>query len=169
LIRLATPADVPYILQLERACSFAPHWTEQQYRQLFEPAVEHGVERAGAERLVLVAGTLFDSAPGRVTIPGVDPNFLGFLIALHLGPEWELENLVVAPSSRRQGLGMRLLDTLLAKARETNSKSVFLEVRGSNAAARSLYEKAGFGQIGRRKSYYKDPAEDSLLYRLGLD
>jgi len=76
---------------------------------------------------------------------------------------------VVAPTSRRQGLGRRLLHALLAGARETNSHSVFLEVRESNGAARSLYEKAGFAQTGRRKAYYKDPAEDALLYRFSLD
>ena len=68
---------------------------------------------------------------------------------------------------RRKGLGQQLLDALLAAARETSS-SVFLEVRESNGAARSLYEKAGFQQTGLRKSYYKDPAENAILYRLRL-
>jgi ribosomal-protein-alanine N-acetyltransferase len=45
---------------------------------------------------------------------------------------------------------------------------VFLEVRESNAAARCFYEKAGFVQTGRRKSYYTDPAEDAVLYRYDL-
>jgi [ribosomal protein S18]-alanine N-acetyltransferase len=87
------------------------------------------------------------------------------LVARHLAPEWELENIVVAPSARRQGLGNRLLNALLAAARETHSASVFLEVRESNSAARTLYEKAGFKQTGRRKSYYTDPLEDAVLYR----
>jgi ribosomal-protein-alanine N-acetyltransferase len=74
----------------------------------------------------------------------------------------------VAHSARRKGLGTRLLDALLAAARETHSTSVFLEVRESNAAARSLYEKAGFNQTDRRKSYYTNPPEDAILYRLTL-
>ena len=89
-------------------------------------------------------------------------------MAQHLAPEWELENIVVAPAARRKGLGKRLLEALLAAARETNSRSVFLEVRASNAAARSLYEKAGFEPTGRRKSYYTNSAEDAVLYRLTL-
>jgi ribosomal-protein-alanine N-acetyltransferase len=92
----------------------------------------------------------------------------GFVVARHVAPEWELENIVVAPAVRRRGLGQRLLDALLAAARETNSSSVFLEVRESNAAARCFYEKAGFVQTGRRKSYYTDPAEDAVLYRYDL-
>jgi ribosomal-protein-alanine N-acetyltransferase len=147
-------------MYMERDCPSAAHWTEQQYRQ----ALEDG----GAERLVLVADPplhpLSDSA-----IPNSGSSVLGFLVALHLAPEWQLENLVVAPLSRRQGLGERLLHALLAAARKTNSKSVFLEVRESNAAARSLYEKTGFEQTGSRKSHYKNPVEDAVLYRLTLE
>jgi ribosomal-protein-alanine N-acetyltransferase len=46
---------------------------------------------------------------------------------------------------------------------------VFLEVRESNAAARTLYENAGFEQTGRRRSYYTSPLEDAILYRRTLD
>lgn len=85
-----------------------------------------------------------------------------------MAPEWEIENIVVAPKVRRKGIGRQLVDALLAAAGETNSESVFLEVRESNAAARKLYESAGFQQNGRRKSYYSDPPEDAILYRKDL-
>lgn len=160
LIRLATPADIPSILHLERESAFAAHWTEQQYRQAFGSG--------GGKRLVLVADTSVDSAADRTIVAAAAPNLLGFLVALHLVPEWELENIVVATSARRQGLGKRLLRFLLAAARETNSQSVFLEVRESNAAARSLYEKMGFEQTGSRKAYYTNPVEAAVLYRLTL-
>ena len=68
-----------------------------------------------------------------------------------------------------EGIGKRLLNTLLAAANETNSSAVFLEVRDSNAAAQTFYEEAGFNHTGRRKSYYTDPAEDAVLYRLTLN
>ena len=96
---------------------------------------------------------------------GPSSGVVGFLIARHLAPEWELENIVVAHIARRKGLGKLLLNALLSAARETNSDSVFLEVRESNAAARTLYEKAGFEQTGRRKTYYTNPTEDAVLYR----
>ena len=91
---------------------------------------------------------------------------LGFLVALHVAPEWELENIVVDPSARRRGVGKQLMDALLSAAHQTNCEAVFLEVRESNAAARTLYEKAGFEQTGRRKSYYNNPEEDAIMYRL---
>jgi len=148
MIRHATAADIPHIMTLERASSTAGHWTEQQYQQLF------GSRFDGPQRLVLVAET------SRVV--------LGFLIAQHVAPEWELENIVVADADRRKGLGKQLLDALLVRARETNSDAVFLEVRESNASARALYESAGFEGSGRRKSYYGAPQEDAILYRQSL-
>lgn len=90
---------------------------------------------------------------------------LGFLVAHHLAPEWELENIVVSSSSQRKGIGRLLLEELFLRAREADNGAVFLEVRESNAAARGFYESAGFRQTGRRKSYYINPLEDAILYR----
>jgi len=153
-IRPATAADIPSIMNLERQSATSGHWTEQQYREVFR--------NEGVGRLVLVA----EDSPvaGSNASPDALPRILGFLVAHHLAPEWELENIVVASPARRKGLGKRLLDALLTAVRKTNSTSVFLEVRDSNAAARTLYEKAGFAQSGRRKAYYTDPAEDAVLY-----
>jgi len=143
-------------MNLERQCATAAHWTEQQYRQAFQSE--------SVERLVLVA----EASPPEASDSDKPGDLVGFLVARHLAPEWELENIVVAPKARRKGLGMRLLDALLAAAQETHSDAVFLEVRESNAAARTLYEKAGFLQTGRRKSYYTSPVEDALQYRRTL-
>jgi ribosomal-protein-alanine N-acetyltransferase len=44
-----------------------------------------------------------------------------------------------------------------------------LEVKPSNQAALSLYQKFGFIEAGRRRGYYKDTGEDALiLWRNGL-
>ena len=145
-IRRATLADIPSMMHLDRQSPTAAHWTGEQYRPAFQGE--------GPDRLLLVAESSLD--------------ILGFLVARHVAPEWELENIVVTLPTRRKGLGKRLLNALLSAARETNSDSVFLEVRESNAAARTLYEKAGFEQTGRRKSYYTNPVEDAVLCRLAL-
>ena len=153
-LRPATVADIPLMMDLERACATAAHWTQTQYRQLFEP------HRGDAERFVIVV----ERDCGEHD-PETDSNLLGFLVAQRIGTEWELENVVVRTLSRRQGIGTRLLEALLARANESDSTAVFLEVRESNAAARDLYEKMGFQETGRRKGYYSDPAEDAVLYR----
>lgn len=137
-------------MRLDRS-STAAHWTEQQYQNLFQS------EAAPAKHLVLL-------------IEEVSPQTraLGFLVASHIAPEWELENVVVAETARRTGLGKRLLAALLAHAQETASDAIFLEVRESNLPARNLYESAGFKQSGRRTAYYSNPPEDAILYRLRL-
>lgn len=143
----AHAADIPLLMELERECPTAAHWSEQQYAELFRKA-------PGLERLAVVALGGPDGA-----------GLLGFLVARQVGPEWELENVAVATPARRQGVGQRLLSALLTKAVETASEALFLEVRESNVAARGLYEKAGFKQTGRRRSYYANPPEDAVLYR----
>ena len=97
--------------------------------------------------------------------PGHEWETKGFLVAHHVAAEWELENIVVSAKSRQKGIGGHLLEALFSRARETNSEELFLEVRESNTAARSFYERHGFQQVGSRKSYYNAPSEDAILYR----
>jgi len=151
-IRFAIEADIPDIVVLGRQSSTAAPWSRPQYEQLFQPG-------AGAPpRLAWLAEA--DAEAG--------PTIVGFLVARFVAPEWELENIVVAPSARRKGIGKLLLGALLVRARATKSQSVFLEVRESNTAARSLYATAGLRQNGRRKAYYGDPPEAAILCRLDL-
>jgi ribosomal-protein-alanine acetyltransferase len=148
------------MIELERACPTAAHWSQGQYQQAVGPRSDD------PQRLVLVAEAGSRVPAGET--PDSSPCIVGFLVARHLASEWELENIVVAPTACRKGFGGRLLETLLAKARETNSQTVFLEVRASNAPARNLYERTGFKETGCRKAYYADPVEDAILYRLDL-
>jgi ribosomal-protein-alanine N-acetyltransferase len=156
-IRTATAADIPALIALACESPTAAHWTEQQYDRLLHP------NDGGVQSLVLVAQ---EDSPDLISPP--PPHLLGFIVARHISPEWELENIVVASTARRSGIGTHLLDALLLRAKETNSEAVFLEVRESNSSARALYEKSGFELTGRRKSYYKSPEEDAVLYRKRL-
>ena len=167
-VRPAIRADVAAMLDLERQCPEAAHWSQRQYEDLF------GALGDGPGRLVLVveesaeAGEHRSESPPGAEFSGLVFRTLGFLIGREINPEWELENIVVAPATRRKGLATRLLTALLDRARETNSERVFLEVRESNQAARAFYARLGFEQSGRRKLYYTNPPEDAVLYRLTL-
>jgi [ribosomal protein S18]-alanine N-acetyltransferase len=156
-LRPATLADIPIIMDLERTCATAAHWTENRYRQAVQPGQDY------PPRLVLVVKASADSGAADGLSPERD--LLGFLVARRAVSDWELENIVVAPAARRNGLGRRLMNALLSAACDTNSESVFLEVRESNVPARNLYQEMGFEQTGRRKLYYTDPIEDAILYR----
>ena len=161
-IRPARVADIPSMMRLDRQTPTAAHWTEQQYAQALQSP------GGSAGRIAMVAEMTLEVAPLESSKMEPDIALAGFLVAQHIAPEWELENIVVAPELRKKGIGARLLNELLAQASETNSLSVFLEVRESNFAARKLYDKAGFQPTGRRNSYYADPVEDALLYGRSL-
>jgi ribosomal-protein-alanine N-acetyltransferase len=141
LVRAAIPADLAVLLALDRAATAAPHWSEAEYRRLLTEDTGH------------------------VTLVIEEDYVQGFIIGRDLGPEWEIENVVVAEAARRRGLGERLVRELLSLARSRGAQAVFLEVRESNGAARGLYSKMGFVETGRRKSYYTNPEEDALLYK----
>ncbi|MEZ0066585.1 ribosomal protein S18 acetylase RimI-like enzyme [Streptacidiphilus sp. MAP12-20] len=59
-----------------------------------------------------------------------------------------IQGLCVAPEMRGHGLGRRLVDAALEKARAEGARRVTLRVLGWNAVARALYEKAGFTVTG---------------------
>src|ERR1700688_3046278 len=144
-------------MNLDRSSPAAAHWTEQQYQQLFQPG------GTPFKRLVLVVeGSRTDTSMADERADTVA--IRAFLVARHVAPEWELENIVVAETARRRGLGKQLLETLLARAKQTDSDAVFLEVRESNASARALYESSGFEQTSNRTAYYANPPEDAVLY-----
>ncbi len=73
--------------------------------------------------------------------------------------ETELLNLAVAPGFRRQGVGRKLVQSLLAEARGV----VYLEVRESNRAAREFYNHMGFQEVSLRGGYYQEPPEAAIV------
>ena len=77
--------------------------------------------------------------------------------------ETDMMNVAVHPDFRRQGVGESLILALVEQLKALDSHSLTLEVRASNAPARSLYEKLGFSQVGLRKNYYRNPKEDACI------
>ncbi len=78
--------------------------------------------------------------------------------------ESDMMNLAVCPELRRQGVGRRLVETLLYELASENH-CLTLEVRVSNEAALALYASMGFRQVGRRPRYYQRPTEDAFILR----
>ena len=159
--RQAIAADIAAMMDLERQSPSAGHWSQNQYEALF--AIPSGQQRS--ERVALLAEEDGEAQPG---VSGAKSGILAFLIAHRIDAEWELENIVVAETARRQGVATRLLGEFIAHARAEQGTAVFLEVRESNQSARALYRKAGFTEAGLRKSYYSNPPEDAILCRLSL-
>lgn len=94
----------------------------------------------------------------------------GELVAGYVGSqtvldETDMMNIAVHPDYRRRGMGESLVNALVEELKDRGSRCLTLEVRSSNAPARSLYEKMGFVQIGLRKNYYRNPKEDACILR----
>jgi [ribosomal protein S18]-alanine N-acetyltransferase len=91
----------------------------------------------------------------------------GMLLARVAADEAELLTLAVAPEVRRQGVATALLARAMAEARAQAACAMILEVAIGNIAARDLYQRAGFTEIGRRARYYAGGG-DALVLRAPL-
>ena len=138
LLRPMRETDLRHVLHIERR-SFSIPWSEATFRGL--------LRRQSAALLV-------GEEAGEV---------LGYAVLWFAADDAELGDMAVLPESRGRGLGRWLLDAALAEAARRGAKTVYLEVRESNVAARRLYERAGFRTAGVRADYYTQPTEDAIL------
>jgi ribosomal-protein-alanine N-acetyltransferase len=143
-IRSAAAADVPALAGIERR-AFSDPWSEGSFREALTSPWTFG----------LVAETSRGTA--------------GYLIGREVAGTGEVLNLAVAPEFRRRGIGGALLDAGLAAFRRRRVDEVFLEVRESNLSAQALYLGHGFRPVGQRAAYYRNPREDALVLRLGME
>lgn len=90
---------------------------------------------------------------------------LGFILSRMAAGEAEILSVAIAPRQRGRGLARPLLDLHLRRLAGLGARAVFLEVDEHNAPARALYRRAGFYDVGRRKSYYQNGASALVLRR----
>ncbi|MFC3230011.1 GNAT family N-acetyltransferase [Marinibaculum pumilum] len=98
------------------------------------------------------------------------PPAKGFVLFSQVAEEAEILTLAVDPAYRRQGLGLCLVAGATAVATSRGAARLLLEVGEGNAAARALYDRAGFRQVGRRPGYYTagTQRDDALVLELRL-
>lgn len=137
-IRRMKEEDLAQVAEIEKECFSLP-WSEKSFRDAC----------SRQENVYLVAAK--------------DTEVLGYIGMWAVLGEGEITNVAVKPSARRQGVADRMLEELFAIARAAGTDIFFLEVRESNEAARKLYEKQGFSQIGIRKNFYERPQENAVV------
>ena len=96
---------------------------------------------------------------------------LGYVVAMPGVEETHLLNLTVAPDHQGRGWARYLLHHLAQWSRQQGAKTLWLEVRASNARARRLYVAHGFEHVGERKNYYPGlgrQREHAVVMRLPL-
>lgn len=88
---------------------------------------------------------------------------LGYASMTVIAGDANLTNIAVLPEERRRGIAQALLSRLTDICVQNSFFLITLEVRKSNRAAISLYERNGFETEGERKKYYSDNGEDALI------
>ena len=139
-----TTVDLDQVLAIERV-SYPNPWSREMFAEELDNRLCHIFvcrEGSGERRVVL----------GYVC-------FWLFLGEMHL------LNVAVHPDVRREGIGKSLLSHAIDFAAERGAKVGFLEVRRSNRAAQTMYERFGFREMGVRPRYYED-GEDAVVMLL---
>ncbi|ATF94246.1 ribosomal-protein-alanine N-acetyltransferase [Cedecea neteri] len=100
----------------------------------------------------------------------VDGKLAAFAVTQVILDEATLFNIAVDPAYQRQGLGKALLEHLIQALEKRDVFTLWLEVRASNVAARTLYESLGFNEATVRRNYYpaKEGREDAIVMALPL-
>jgi len=142
----AGPRDAPSLAKLH-AASFAHGWSENEFERLL------------IDRNVL-AHRLASGRAGRN---------LGFILSRLAADEAEILSVAVTASQRGRGLAGRLLDHHLRALAGRGARAVFLEVDEDNVAARKLYARRHFREVGRREAYYRRPGGGSRALVLRRD
>jgi len=131
--------DVPDVHRIERA-SFPVPWPDYAFRQELQTnKLAHYLVVRVLEETVAYGGLWMMVDEAHVT------------------------TFAVLPQWRRHGVGGRLMLEMVRLARELGARVLTLEVRLSNAPARSLYQRFGFRPVGVRPRYYSDNGEDALI------
>lgn len=95
-------------------------------------------------------------------------NACAFALGRVIADEAELLTLACDPVHRRTGLGRACLGCFETEAHARGAVTAFLEVAADNAAARALYQAAGYEEVARRSGYYAGGTVDALILRKAL-
>ena len=150
VLQEAGPEDVDRLTAMEAAC-FALPWTRDNVAGEMESnPFSHGwfLVRAGG-----------DGMPGEA---------VAYAFMWETFETAQIARIGVLPPFRQQGLGLKFLALLKARAAGSGCEFLRLEMRASNEAARKLYEKAGLIQAGVTKRYYSD-GEDAISMVAALE
>ena len=146
VIRPMACEDMARVLEIE-AASFPSPWT----RVMFE-----------AES----AGNPFSRS--LVAMPKETAEIVAYIVYWLMFDEVHFLNLAVETRFRRRGIGGALVKLVLEEGRKHGAARALLEVRESNAAARTFYEKLGFSEASIRKNYYDRPSENAVILKRRL-
>ncbi len=141
-IRPMSEADLDAVLIIEQA-SFPSPWKREHFQH--EISAPH-------------------SFPFIAEFDGI---IVGYVCLMSLFEEAQILDIAVAPGQRGRGVARLLMDYAMVVAREKEAEVLALEVRASNVAAITLYERCGFVRTGIRCKYYEG-VDDAVLMEKDL-
>jgi [ribosomal protein S18]-alanine N-acetyltransferase len=143
------------IAQLEIE-SFERPWSRDQIKEFIANSAAHPI---------LINGE------GRAAEPDDLPVGYALLLVLPAEQATELLRIGVALNRRRQGLGLSIMQHLIAftLSRFGENGKCFLEVNEKNLPAIKLYESVGFTVRSIRRNYYADSEHALLMQWPGID
>ena len=164
IIRRATQADAPALVELGRAVSSEPEaWliTDRDWRNASDERRYLRATRRSPHAAVFVAENEYGII-GRLSLAR-DSHPASPHVA-DLG-------LMVAAGHRRHGIGTALLDQAVAWARENGIEKLELHVFPHNEPAIKLYERFGFEHEGLRRGHYRrgEALVDAMLMAYRVD
>jgi len=133
-------ADLDEVLKIESVSHIHP-WTKGNFSDSL--AAGHWAYCIRPQVGQMVKGSYLDPAvlwAYCILFPAVD--------------ELHLLNITVSPNLRKLGLGQRIMAAIEGVGAQQKMPRSILEVRPTNAAAVTFYQKLGYEQIGVGKNYY---------------
>jgi ribosomal-protein-alanine N-acetyltransferase len=160
-IQPMTLADIPEVVAVEQA-SYSMTWPAKAYdHELQKNELAHYfVLRVASQLTIKPFAKPANHQPPR---EANQPPLIGLGGFWLIADEIHVSTVAIHPDWRGLGLGEWMLTKLLEEGLALGARVATLEVRPSNRAARSLYEKYSFQEVGRRRRYYTDNGEDALI------
>ncbi len=140
IIRPFHTADLDMVLFIEKDCYPHPWSLDQFMQELDNPVSSMLVCECGQE-------------------------VVGYICYWLIVGEMQILNIATSPETRRKGVAAQLLDRAFELSMSTSLSAAWLEVRSSNKAAITLYQRYGFKFSGTRKAYYRDGEDAFVMLR----
>ncbi|RON02616.1 ribosomal-protein-alanine N-acetyltransferase [Pseudomonas brassicacearum] len=137
VFRLAVPADLAALLELERQCFTTDRLNRRNFQWMINRAHGQLIVAERAHQLLGYALVLFHRSTSRA----------------------RLYSIAISVQARGTGLGKQLLERIGACALERDCTCLRLEVRTDNPAAIALYERNGYRRFALIRNYYEDHAD----------
>lgn len=137
IIRSMNEADIEAVLAIEQA-SFPAPWKREHF--LHEIEAQHSFPFVAVSEGMIV----------------------GYVCLTSLFEEAQILDIAVTLDKRGSGIALMLLEYAMRLARDKGAEVLALEVRSTNRAAITLYERLGFVRTGCRAKYY-DGSDDAVL------